>query len=69
MNKARKISVKAPGELLRETQESLPEQGATATIRRGLELAAASQAYEELLWLKGKVNFSVDWRELREDRT
>ena len=44
-------------------------QGVEATIRRGLELVAASQAYDELLKLKGKVEFSVDWRELREDRS
>ena len=68
MNTARKVTVELPDDLLRRAQESTG-QGVEATIRRGLELVAASQAYEELLKLKGKVEFSVDWRELREDRS
>jgi hypothetical protein len=68
MNTARKVTVEVPDDLLRRAQESTG-QGVEATIRRGLELVAASQAYEELLKLKGKVEFSVDWRELREDRS
>lgn len=68
MNAARKVTVELPDDLLRRAQESTG-QGVEATIRRGLELVAASQAYDELLKLKGKVEFSVDWRELREDRS
>ena len=64
---ARKITVEISGELLRKAQKSTGE-GVTATIRRGLELVAASQAYEGLHRLRGRVKFSVDWRRLRQDR-
>jgi hypothetical protein len=40
----------------------------TATIRQGLELVAASEAYERLHALRGKIAFSVDLKTLREDR-
>ena len=56
-----------PGSLLRKAQKSTGE-GVTATIRRGLELVAASRAYEGLRRLRGRVKFSVDWQRLRQDR-
>jgi hypothetical protein len=40
----------------------------TATIRHGLELVAASEAYDTLHRLRGKVKFSLDVRALRADR-
>ena len=64
---ARKITVELPRALLRKAQLSTGE-GVTATIRRGLELVAAGQAYERLRRLRGRVKFSVDWEKLREDR-
>ena len=67
MAAARKVTVEVPEALLRKAQRSTGE-GITATIRRGLELVAAGPAFEELRKLRGKVEFSVDWRELREDR-
>lgn len=67
MGVARKITVEVPEELLTRAQKSTKE-GVTATVRRGLELVAAGQAYEDLLRLKGKVRFSVDAKRLREDR-
>jgi hypothetical protein len=63
----RKITIEIPGELLRKAQKSTGE-GITATIRRGLELVAARQAYEGLRRLRGRVKFSVDWQRLRQDR-
>lgn len=63
----RKITVQVPAELLRKAQASTGE-GVTATIRRGLELLAASAAYEELRRLRGKVSFSLNLKKLREDR-
>lgn len=63
-----KVTVGVPRDLLRKAQRSTG-QGVTATIRRGLELVAASGAYEELRRLRGRVAFSVDWKELREDRS
>ena len=68
MSTARKVTVELPDDLLLRAQKSTGE-GLEATIRKGLELVAASRAYDELLSLKGKVELSVDWRELREDRS
>ena len=67
MDNAKKITVDVPEDLLRRAQES-SGQGITATIRAGLQLVAATGAYEALRRLRGRVRFSVDWRELREDR-
>lgn len=67
MNATRKVTVEIPRELLRKAQKATGE-GVTATIRRGLELVAASQAYEGLRRLRGRVKFSIDWKRLREDR-
>lgn len=67
MATARKVTVELPTELLRRAQKSTGE-GVTATIRKGLELVAASRAYDDLRRLKGRVSFSVDWKELRKDR-
>jgi hypothetical protein len=67
MGAARKVTVEVPADLLRRAQRCT-RQGVTATIRRGLELVAASRASEDLRKLRGRVAFSVDWRELRKDR-
>lgn len=64
---ARKVTVEVPADLLRRAQRSTGE-GVTATIRRGLELVAASRTYDELRGLRGKVKLSIDWRRLRQDR-
>jgi hypothetical protein len=65
MRLVRKITIEVPNDLLRKGRESTVE-GITATIRRGLEVVAASRACEELRRLRGHVRFSVDWRKLRE---
>lgn len=67
MNETRKVTVHIPERLLRRAQDA-SRQGVTGTIRRGLELVAAGQAYERLRKLRGKVRFSIDVRELRKDR-
>jgi hypothetical protein len=67
MKTARKVTVELPERLLRDALESTGE-GVTATIRRGLELVASRSTCEKLRKLRGQVTFSVDWRELREDR-
>ncbi len=64
---ARKITVEVPEDLLRKAQASTGE-GVTSTIRQGLAILAASQAYDELRALRGKGRFSVDLAKLREDR-
>jgi hypothetical protein len=63
----RKVTVELPADLLRRAQKSSGE-GVTSTIRRGLELVAAGRAYRDLRRLKGRVAFSLDLDDLREDR-
>jgi hypothetical protein len=63
----KKVTVVLPGDLLARAQRETGE-GITPTIRRGLELVAASSAYEALRKLRGKVKFSIDLDELRKDR-
>jgi hypothetical protein len=65
--RARKVTVHLDKDLLRRAQERTGK-GVTATIREGLELVAAREVYERLRALRGKVKFSVDVRELRQDR-
>lgn len=64
---ARKITVEIPAELLAKAQKA-SGAGITQTIRAGLELIAAGRAYERLLQLKGKVQFSRTSKELKADR-
>jgi hypothetical protein len=49
----------------------MPTTGAaiTPTIRRGLELVAAGNAFARLKSLRGKISFSIDVDRLREDRS
>jgi hypothetical protein len=67
MATARKITVEIPDELLEKAQKA-SGSGITQTIRTGLQLLAASQAYDDLRKLRGKVRFSRTWQELKEDR-
>lgn len=67
MDTAKKITVHVPEELLRKAQKSTG-QGITETIRRGLQLVAASDTYKKLRKLRGKVPLSLDVEKLREDR-
>jgi len=67
MATARKITVEIPQELLEKAQQA-SGSGITQTIRTGLQLLAASQAYDNLRQLRGKVRFSRTWEELKEDR-
>ncbi len=67
MGAQRKITVQLPEELLRKAQKSTGK-GLTATIRQGLQLIAAEQAYERLRALRGKVRFSIDVEKLRQER-
>jgi hypothetical protein len=64
---ARKITVEIPSELLAKAQKA-SGAGITQTIRAGLELIAAGRAYERLLQLQGKVQFSRTSKELKADR-
>jgi hypothetical protein len=63
----RKLTVHIDADLLRRARKRTGE-GVTATIRHGLELVAASKAYDRLRALRGKVKFTLDLEALRDDR-
>jgi hypothetical protein len=62
-----KVTVHIDEELLRRARQRT-RKGVTATIREGLQLVAASDVYDRLQAMRGKVAFSVDVKELRADR-
>ena len=63
----RKITLEVPAVLLEKAQKA-SGAGITQTIRTGLELVAASRAYDQLLGMQGKVKFSRTPSELKSDR-
>jgi hypothetical protein len=67
MARTRKITIEVPEDLIDRALRASGE-GVTATIRRGLELVAAGQAYEDLKALRGKLRLGIDLERLREDR-
>ena len=67
MEIARKITIEVPPELLKKAQRATGS-GITQTVRTGLELVAASQAYARLRQLRGKVRFGRTAAELKADR-
>jgi len=67
MQTARKITIEVPSELLEKAQRA-SGSGVTQTVRTGLELVAASQAYARLRQLRGKVRFTRTLAELKADR-
>ena len=67
MGPARKITIEVPADLLEKAQQATGT-GITQTIRTGLQLVAASQAYARLRQLRGKVRFSRTYEELKDDR-
>jgi len=67
MKAARKITVHVRADLLDKAQKAA-RAGVSETVRKGLELLAASDAYDGLLKMRGKVKFSIDLNELRQDR-
>lgn len=67
MKAARKITVVVPEDLVRRAKQATG-LGLAPTVRKGLELVAARQAYSELRKLRGKVKLAIDLDALREDR-
>jgi len=67
MEKARKITVEVPVQLLEKAQRA-SGAGITQTVRAGLQLMAASEAHARLLQFRGKVRFSRSVEELKDDR-
>lgn len=67
MKAARKITVVVEDELVRRAKRA-SGLGLTSTVRQGLELVAAREAYRALVSLRGKLKLKVDLDSLREDR-
>lgn len=67
METVRKITVEIPADLLEKAQRA-SGAGITQTIRTGLKLVAASEAYAQLRRLRGKVRFSRTPNDLKADR-
>jgi hypothetical protein len=67
MKTARKITIEVPADLLEKAQEA-SGTGITQTVRTGLQLVAASNAYAKVRQLRGKVKFSLSWEQLKDDR-
>jgi len=67
MATVRKITIEIPEQLLGKAQRATGA-GITQTVRTGLQLVAASQAYEQLRRFRGKVRFSRTLVELKTDR-
>ena len=62
-----KITVHVQKDLLRRAQRA-SKAGISDTVRKGLELLSAKEAYAELRKMRGKLKISVDLDELRRDR-
>ena len=67
MQAARKVTIELPADLLDKAQQATGS-GITQTVRTGLQLVAASQAYAQLRQFRGKVRFSLTLAELKDDR-
>ena len=67
MGTARKITVEISPKLLEKAQQA-SGTGITQTVRTGLQLVAASQAYAHLHQLRGKVRFTQTLPDLKADR-
>lgn len=63
----RKITVEIPQGLLEKAQRA-SGAGITQTVRTALQILAASEVYDRLLQMRGKVRFSRTFEELKEDR-
>ena len=63
----RKITLEVPADLLQRAQEATGA-GVTETVRAGLRVVAASQAYARLKDMRGKVRFSRTAAQLKADR-
>ena len=67
MGARQKITVHVPVELLAKAREATG-QGVTATVHEALRMVATRTAFQRLRGFRGKVAFSIDLDQLREDR-
>jgi hypothetical protein len=63
----RKVTVNLPADLLDKAQRA-SGQGITETLTQGLKLVASGETFRRVSMLRGRVKFSTDVRQLREDR-
>ena len=63
----RKITVEVPAEMLEKAQRAT-KAGITETVREGLKILAASEAYERALKLRGSYKFSITLDQMKDDR-
>ena len=61
-----KITVHVPTVLLKRARRA-SGSGITETVRQGLHLVAAHDAYGKLHALRGQIRFDLDLKRLRED--
>ena len=66
MTALRKITVIVPADVLARASKATGD-GVTGTVRRALELLAASSTYDALRRRRGKVKLDLDLAKLRED--
>ena len=66
-SKAKKVTMFLPEDLIKKAQECTGDN-LTATVKRGLEVVAASGAYKALRKMRGKYKFSLSIKELRKDK-
>jgi hypothetical protein len=67
MKNEQKVTVMLPKGLVQKAMKASGE-GLTPTLRRGLELVAAKEAYRGLLKLKGKFDLGLDYDQVKKDR-
>jgi len=67
MDPVQKITVEVPAALLEKARRA-SGTGITDTVRTGLQLVAASNAYDRLRRLRGTVRFSRTLAALKADR-
>lgn len=67
MEATKKITVHLPDNLLERAREATG-RGITETVRQGLQLVAAGDAYKRLRELRGKENIELELSTLRQDR-
>ena len=63
----KKITLHVPEELLARAQEETGA-GISDTVRKGLQLLAASSSYDQLREMRGKLKVNLNLKDLREDR-
>jgi hypothetical protein len=63
----KKVTIELPEDLLEKAQQATGS-GITQTIRTGLQLLAASQAYDRLRQARGTFQFQQTLAELKDDR-